>query len=164
MRGVNDDEIKEMASLTYSYPLHVRFIELMQSLPGVQEQHFLSGSEILERLEQIGTLLPAHSTNSNGPARYYRFPGIVGKIGLISPVSQHGCQTCNRLRMTADGKLRNCLFSRDDVDLRNLVRGGASDGEIIAAIRQAVWNKSREHSLNRDLGRCLSWPMSAIGG
>ena len=164
MRGVNDDEIKEMASLTYSYPLHVRFIELMQSLPGVQERHFLSGGEILKRLEQTGTLLSAHSTNSNGPAHYYRFPGAVGKIGLISPVSQHGCQTCNRLRMTADGKLRNCLFSQDDVDLRSLVRGGASDGEIIAAIRRAVWNKPREHSLNRDLGRCLSRPMSAIGG
>lgn len=166
MRGVNENEIEELACLTYNYPFHVRFIELMQSRPGVQEKRFLSGDEILRRVKQMGDLLPAPSIKSHGPARCYRFPGAAGKIGLISPLSQHGCRTCNRLRVTADGKLRNCLFSRDDVDLRSLLRRGASDGEIMAAIRQYVWNKPQEHPLNRGLDsrRCLSRPMSAIGG
>lgn len=165
MRGVNDDEIEDLASLTYQYPFHIRFIELMQSLPGVQERHFLSGNEVKRRLTQLDELLPAHSKNSNGPAHLYRFSGALGKIGLISPLSQHGCRTCNRLRVTADGKLRNCLFSREEVDLRSLLRRGAADGEIMAAIRQAVWHKPQEHSLHGGLVReCLSRPMSAIGG
>jgi cyclic pyranopterin phosphate synthase len=164
MRGKNDDEIEELAALTYTYPFHVRFIELMPSRPGVQERHFFSAEEIKQRLERQDRLEPAHSRNSNGPARYYRFPGALGKIGLISP-SRHSCQTCNRLRVTSDGKLRSCLFSREEVDLRRLLRQGASDGEIMAAMRQAVWLKPRGNSFNSGLdGECLSRPMSAIGG
>jgi len=165
MRGVNDDEINELASLTYTYPFHVRFIELMQSLPGIQERHFLAGGEIIRRLEQTDALLPAHSKHSNGPARYYRFPGAAGKIGLITPLSHHFCPTCNRLRLSADGKLRSCLFSPEEVDLKSLLRHEATDGEILAAIRRAIWNKPQEHALHGDIsGRCLSRPMSAIGG
>jgi GTP 3',8-cyclase len=165
MRGINDDEINDLASLTNTYPFHVRFIELMKSLPGMQGKHFLPGDEILRRLELMDDLLPAHSQNSNGPARYYRFAGALGKIGLITPLSRHFCPTCNRLRVTADGKLRSCLFSREEMDLRNLLRGRAADEEIVAAIRQAVWNKPREHALHgADSGRCLNRTMSAIGG
>ena len=166
MRGLNDEEIGDLASLTYTYPFHVRFIELMQSLPGIQERHFFSGEEIEERLRRLDRLLPAHSESSNGPARYYRFPGALGKIGLITPVTQHFCHTCNRLRVTADGRLRNCLFGQEEADLRSLLRRGAADEEIEGAFRQAIWNKPRDHSLN-DAGisrKCLSRPMSAIGG
>jgi len=165
MRDLNAEEIGDLASLTYTFPFHVRFIELMQFLPGVQERHFFSGEEIKERLQRLDRLLPAHSEHSNGPARYYRFPGALGKIGLITPVTQHFCHTCNRLRVTANGKLRNCLFTREEVDLRSLLRRGAADKDIEVAIRQAIWNKPREHSLNNGVSpKCLSGPMSAIGG
>jgi len=165
MRGVNDDEIEDLAGLTWRYPFHVRFIELM---PFGDREHggkFLSADELMDRLEKMDALVPANSRNSNGPARHYRFPGAPGKIGVISPVSHHFCPTCNRLRMTADGKLRTCLFSTEETDLKTPLRRGASDEEIMALIRRAVARKPREYACDEELARkCIARPMSAIGG
>jgi cyclic pyranopterin phosphate synthase len=165
MRGVNDDEIKDLASLTYRYPFHVRFIEFMPFGTGNQSQQFLSADELLSLLRQMAPLIPVKSSNSNGPAQHYRFPGALGKIGIISPVSHHFCPTCNRLRLTADGKLRTCLFATEETDLKTPLRDGATDEEIIALIHRAIHRKPENYLLDRSIFRkCISRPMSAIGG
>ncbi len=165
LKGVNDDEVEDLARLTYEYPFHVRFIEFMPVNSLVPSQRYLSGDEVLARLNRLDTLLPTHSINSNGPARYFRFPTAIGKIGLINPLSHHFCATCNRLRLTADGKLRTCLFSEKELDLKNLLREGAGDQEIQAVIRQAIQDKPQKHALEDPVFRkCLNRPMGSIGG
>jgi cyclic pyranopterin phosphate synthase len=165
LRGVNDDEIESLAHLTYEYPFHVRFIEFMPFNALERPERYIAGDEILARLNRLDTLLPTDSLNSNGPARYFRFPSALGKIGLINPLSQHFCGTCNRLRLTADGKLRTCLFSEKEVDLRKLLREYAEDQEIQAAIRQAIQDKPQRHALEDGVFRkCINRPMRAIGG
>lgn len=165
MRGMNDDEIEDLARLTFQFPFHVRFIEFMPFRKSNYEKLFIPASEILERLMRIGPLEASSSDSSNGPALHYMFKGAVGKIGIISPVSDHFCPSCNRLRVTADGKLRTCLFSGEELDLRWLLRQGASDEQIAAAMRAAITNKPEKHHLSNPVFRkCISRPMFSIGG
>ncbi|MFP5212748.1 MAG: GTP 3',8-cyclase MoaA [Acidobacteriota bacterium] len=165
MRGVNDDEIEALGGLTHRYPFHVRFIEFMPFKEAEFAERFLPAEGIIERLGRTAPLLPSESRNGNGPARYFRYEGAPGKIGIISPVSRHFCPACNRLRLTADGKLRSCLFSVEETDLRTLLRQGASDEEIAGAIRETVARKPQKHSLDDSLFRkCINRPMVAIGG
>ena len=165
MAGINDDEIEELAMLTYRYPFHIRFIEFMPLHSEAKLECFLSGDEILARLRRIGSLEPATSLHTNGPAKHYKFHGALGKIGINSPLSHHFCSTCNRLRVTADGKLRTCLFATKETDLKVLLRNGASEDQIIAVVRNAISQKPKEHNLDKSLFRkCLSRPMSSIGG
>jgi len=165
MQGVNDDEIEDLGRLTYSFPFHVRFIEFMPFRSEEYYQRFLSADDILASLSKVAPLIPAESRNSNGPARHYRFPDAIGKIGIISPVSHHFCPTCNRLRVTADGKLRTCLFSREEMDLKALLRNGESEEAIITAIRERIFQKPEKHALESSLFRkCISRPMVSIGG
>ena len=163
LAGLNDDEIEALAGLTYRYPFHVRFIELMPTDFGMGSG--LSCAEVLARLARLDTLVPTQSARSNGPARHYRFPRGQGKIGLISPLSQHFCASCNRLRLTADGRLFTCLFAEEGLDLKALLCQGAPDAAISEAIRRAVWQKPREAPLRPTLSRkCLPRPMAAMGG
>ena len=165
MRGVNDDEIEELARLTFEYPFHVRFIELMPMNEDEPDEHFMESDEILARLSAVGPLAPVNSSHSNGPARHYQFEGAIGKIGIISPISHHFCPTCNRLRMTADGKLRTCLFANHETDLRPYLRGGASDKALLERIRAAILAKPEKHALSPGgIRRCINRPMVAIGG
>ncbi|GKT10868.1 GTP 3',8-cyclase [Desulforhabdus sp. TSK] len=165
MRGINDDEIEDLARLTLRYPFHMRFIEFMPFQPEEQKRKFLSADEILRRVEGIAPLVPAESVNSNGPASYYRFEGAPGKIGIISPISHHFCHSCNRLRLTSDGKLRTCLFSSEETDILALLRQGALDAEIVGEMRRAIARKPERHTLDQDvLRKCISRPMVAIGG
>ena len=165
MQGVNDDEIEDLGRLTYRYPFHVRFIEFMPFQSDDQFRKFMSADDILARLARVAPLNPTESRNSNGPALHYRFPGALGKIGIISPISHHFCPTCNRLRLTSDGKLRTCLFAKDETDLRTPMREGASDEEIMGIIRAAINAKPEKHSLESGLFRkCITRPMSRIGG
>ncbi|GLI34964.1 GTP 3',8-cyclase MoaA [Desulforhabdus amnigena] len=164
MRGVNDDEIEDLARLTFRYPFHVRFIEFMPFRPDEQCRKFLSSDEILDRLSKVAPLLPAQSINSNGPALHYRFPGALGKVGIISPISHHFCSSCNRLRVTSDGKLRTCLFASEETDLLSLLRQGALDEDIIQHMRQAIARKPERHALGDVLRKCISRPMFSIGG
>jgi GTP 3',8-cyclase len=165
MQGVNDDEIEDLACLTYHYPFEVRFIEFMPFQSEDGENRLVSADAILERLARVAPLLPAESESSNGPARHYRFPNALGKIGIISPISEHFCHTCNRLRLTADGKLRTCLFSVEEIDLKTPLRQGASDKEITELISAAIRRKPERHELdNRMLRKCISRPMVKIGG
>jgi cyclic pyranopterin phosphate synthase len=165
MRGVNDDEVEDLARLTFRFPFHVRFIEMMPFRQDSYDSVFVPASEILERLGRIAPLAPSLEGESNGPALYYRFEGAPGKIGMISPVSGHFCPHCNRLRLTSDGKLRTCLFSQEEIDLRGRLRNGASDEEIAAVIRAAIEKKPKKHQLSNPVFRkCISRPMSSIGG
>ncbi len=165
MRGVNDDEIEDLAGLTFRFPFHVRFIEFMPFRPAGYEAAFVPAYEILERLRKVAPLSRSEVDQGNGPALHYRFEGAPGKIGIISPVSEHFCPSCNRLRVTADGKLRTCLFSQEETDLRGPLRGRDSDEDIAAIIRAAINKKPEKHQLNSSVFRkCISRPMFTIGG
>jgi cyclic pyranopterin phosphate synthase len=158
MRGVNDDEILDFARLTMNDGWHVRFIELMPFIDACSagyaekkedclQAQFIPISEIKERLNVLGKMEPVKSIIGNGPAKYFHFPGATGTIGFISPVSKHFCEECNRLRLTADGKLRLCLFSDDEIDLRPMLRTDASKEKVRTAIMEAVKNKPSQHHL-----------------
>ena len=162
IRGTNDDEIPHFALLTLSDAWHVRFIEFMPFMGnGKKNRLLVPVSEIMERIEALGKLEPS-LPNGVGPARYYRFPGAKGTIGFISPVTECFCQACNRMRLTADGKLRPCLFSDDEIDLRGPLRQGAGVEEIKRLIRRAVAAKPERHKLMTGV-TCERF-MSQIGG
>ncbi|MGC9194227.1 MAG: GTP 3',8-cyclase MoaA [Syntrophobacteraceae bacterium] len=165
MAGINDDEIEDLARLTFRYALHVRFIEFMPFAEHERRTRFFSASQILERLRPLGSLEASNAVEADGPALHYAFKGALGKIGIISAVSNHFCSSCNRLRLTADGKLKTCLFSADETDLRLMLRTGAKDCEIAAAILSAVRKKPERHHLGDPVFRkAISRPMFSIGG
>lgn len=147
MRGINDDEIVDFARLTLEHPWHVRFIELMPvgEMRDVTWDHVVPSSELLERAASVGPLVPADDApRGNGPAEYYWFPGAPGTIGVITPMTHTYCEKCNRVRLTADGRLRTCLFGEHEVNLRDPFRAGA---DIMPIFRQALADKPREHEL-----------------
>jgi len=166
LRGTNDDEIEDLARLTLRFPFHVRFIEFMPFRQGESHDNKLvPASEILERLRRMGPLTASDETQSNGPALHYRFENAPGKIGIISPVSNHFCPSCNRLRVTAEGRLRTCLFSSEETDLRQALREGLPEENIARIIRLAISAKPEKHELSNPVFRkCISRQMSSIGG
>jgi cyclic pyranopterin phosphate synthase len=166
MKGVNDNEIEAFGRLTYSYPFHVRFIEVMPIGKRRTDAHaLLLTPEIRRQLERrLGPLLPVPARAGDGPARRYRLKGAVGEIGFISAISRHFCADCNRLRLTASGQLRPCLLSDHQVDLKGPMRAGCSDDDIRAIILQTVRDKQSAHRLGRGLGPDICGQMSAIGG
>ena len=162
MRGTNDDEILHFTLLTISDGWHVRFIEFMPFMEKGKENRFLVPvSEMMKRIEALGKL-EASPANGVGPARYYRLQGAQGTIGFISPVTECFCEACNRLRLTADGKLRPCLFSDEEVDLRGPLRQGATVDDIKRLIQQAASAKPERHKLLAGV-TCERF-MSQIGG
>jgi cyclic pyranopterin phosphate synthase len=165
LQGTNDDEIEDLARLTFQYPFHVRFIEFMPFQQREYDRKFFPASAILDRLKRVAPLVKSDSGESNGPALYFQYEGAPGKIGIISPVSGHFCPSCNRLRITADGKLRTCLFSKVETDLRQPLREGSSGERIVEIIRRAIGRKPEKHDLNSVVFRkCISRPMFSIGG
>jgi cyclic pyranopterin phosphate synthase len=175
MRGINDDEIFDFARLTITEGWHVRFIELMPFVTdNPPEGHstgrkanshsqFMSADEIKERLNGLGELKPCLPITGNGPAKYLRFSQASGTIGFITPVSQHFCFNCNRLRLTAEGKLRPCLLSDQEIDLRQPLRSGASPEKLKQVITEAIQKKPKAHQLSR--GRTSKKRlMSQVGG
>jgi cyclic pyranopterin phosphate synthase len=169
IKGFNDDEILDFARLTLTNPYQIRFIELMAlGHAGIENNgRYISNSVIMERIRALGTLVPVNGKGqtNDGPAQLYRLAGGAGEIGFISPVSRHFCHSCNRLRLTADGHLRACLLSDDEVDLKPLLRTGGDD-EIGALIREAIARKPKRHEISCDEGhikKCMK-EMQAIGG
>ncbi len=162
IRGVNDDEIVRFARWTAFALYDVRFIELMPFGRGNHwsREEILSAEEMKGGISAVAPLIPVKA-RSSGPARYYRFPGALGTIGFISPVSHHFCNSCNRLRLTADGKLRPCLFSDEEIDLKLAMRQGASDTIVEELLRLSVNIKPERHTLTN--ANNLK-PMSMIGG
>ena len=162
MRGINDDEVLDFARLTLKDGWHVRFIEPMPFGTG-DGSSFIPTSEIQERLLSLGPLEPCLHSHGNGPAKYFRFPGAQGTVGFITPLSEHFCFNCNRLRLTVDGKLRPCLLSDEEVDLKTHLRRGASREELKGLIVQAVAAKPERHHLSEGVlpkGRA----MCQVGG
>ena len=148
MRGINDHEILDFVRKTCEEGWHVRFIEFMPlgERRDEAQRRFIPIVEIMERLKPLGMLEP-HRLAGNGPAKYYRLPGARGTIGFIGPVSEHFCFQCNRLRLTAEGKLRPCLLSDDEIDLREPIRRGAAVEEIQHLIERAIAAKPKGHTL-----------------
>lgn len=147
MRGINDDEVQDFASLTIDHAWHVRFIELMPvgEMRELTWDHVVPAAEILGSLEEVGELAPsAAPERGNGPARYYRYRNAAGTIGVITPMSHTYCGSCNRVRLTADGRLRTCLFGDDEIDLREPLRSGLA---LEPFFRRALESKPKEHHL-----------------
>jgi cyclic pyranopterin phosphate synthase len=166
VRGVNDDEIGQFAALTLDKDVHVRFIEFMPV--GNREtwnpDAYLSKDEIMERVRRAGKLVRL-PFKGGGPSRNYRIEGASGMIGFISAMSDCFCNSCNRLRLTAVGKLRPCLFSETAVDVKTPLRNGASDEELETIYRRAVLSKPASHDLlNGSLDKPVLSPMYQIGG
>lgn len=143
VRGCNDDEILEFAKLARKTNLTVRFVEYMpfDGRKFWQPELLVSGDEILRAIESVYPLVPL-AREQGSTAQVYRFAdGVGGNIGVITSMSSPFCKDCDRIRITADGKIVPCMFSRDEYDVKVLLRSGASDEEIAAFIRQAFWNK-----------------------
>ena len=164
LRGINDDETIDFARMSTNEGWHVRFIEFMPfGTPELEALETVSTQEIWEGIQSLGKLEPYTGQTGNGPARYYRLPGARGTIGFISPMTEHFCGTCNRLRLTSDGQLRPCLLNDDEVNLKESLRNGASTDELKELIQQAVALKPEQHQLAEGLAP-VRRPMCQIGG
>lgn len=168
IRGLNDDEVIELARLTLDPDWHVRFIEVMPLGNGGHwsGNGVVPAAEIHARIEAaLGPLASVPGDgNGAGPARYYRLPGAAGTLGFISPVTEHFCQACNRLRLTSDGQLLPCLMSNLAVDLRAPLRAGVDDATLQELFRQAIQIKPRGHRLAETPVPEYLLPMSCMGG
>lgn len=166
IRGFNDDEIMDFADLAYHSPLHIRFIEFMPvgDLMSWKEDRVIPADEIRQRIEARYTLLEGKQVMGSGPARYYHMEGGQGSVGFISPLSNHFCKECNRLRLTAEGKLRACLYDKNETDLREALRRGASDEELQQMIIQTINRKPEKHNMREGWGTDNKRKMYQIGG
>jgi len=156
------EELDGFVDLIRRLPVHVRFIEYMSPCGTFDSSFYVSSQEIKRGLESYGPLISASQPPVGaGPARYFSLPGARGMMGFISPVSSHFCPECNRLRLTADGKMRPCLFSREEDDVREILRNNEEDEPVLEAIRQSLAKKPRDHGgFKAPSGRT----MSQIGG
>ncbi|MDD3719315.1 MAG: GTP 3',8-cyclase MoaA [Actinomycetota bacterium] len=156
------EELDAFVDLVRRLPVHVRFIEYMSPCGMFDDSYYVSAEEIKRRLGEIGELTrSALPPVGAGPARYYSLREARGTLGFISPVSSHFCPECNRLRLTADGKMKPCLFSREEDDVREILRGSSSDEPVLKAIRLSLAKKPRDHGgFPESPGRS----MSQIGG
>jgi len=163
MRGVNDDEIADFARLTLDRPWHVRFIELMPvgDLRALTAEHVVPSDEVLARVADVAPLeAAAGPARGNGPAVYHRFADGAGTVGVITPMSHTYCGSCNRVRLTADGRLRTCLFGDHEVDLRGPLRAGEP---LAPHVHRALAEKPLEHALlARRVGGLAA--LSQVGG
>jgi cyclic pyranopterin phosphate synthase len=166
LRGINDDETIDFARMSTSQGWHVRFIEFMPfGTPQAEAFNTVPAREIQERIQSLGKLEPYTGKTGNGPAKYYRLPGAKGTIGFITPMTEHFCDTCNRLRLTSDGQLRPCLLDDDEVNLKEPLRNRAGTDELKQLIQQAVAIKRERHRLTGGLAPgTVKRPMCQIGG
>ncbi|MBI5559554.1 MAG: GTP 3',8-cyclase MoaA [Deltaproteobacteria bacterium] len=169
LRGINDDELVDFARLSQTHNLQIRFIEFMPIGKATiwEKEKYISSAEIKERIGQLGELEPVQTARMDGPARIYRFKQAEksqGTIGFISPISHKFCDQCNRLRLTSEGKLRSCLLSDKETDLKMILRGGGSDDAVKAALARTVLDKPESHTLRETDGLNCHGQMSRIGG
>lgn len=165
VRGINDDEVERFAEFARARDLTVRFIEFMplDADRSWTRELMVPADEVKRRIEACWPLVPVPHERSE-TARKYRFVDGRGEIGLIAPVTQPFCGFCSRIRLTADGKLRTCLFSKEDHDLRSLLRADADDSQIAAQIRAFVTEKEAGHRINEPDFVPPSRTMVYIGG
>jgi cyclic pyranopterin phosphate synthase len=164
MRGINDHEILDFAKLVTTSAITVRFIEYM---PAIREHNWqrlvVPGSEILARLAQHFTLIPLEQAEMAGPARNFRIPGAPGALGVITPVSHHFCSECNRIRVTASGLAKGCLFAESQVDLKPSLRTG-SNLLLAQGLGAIVDTKPARHQMSQEECHHQAFSMSSIGG
>jgi len=167
IRGLNDHEVVDFARLSRERGFQVRFIEFMPLEHGTRwgPDVLVPGHELRARIEAVYPLVPRPDQDPHAPSRDWLFAdGAPGLVGFIDAVSQPFCGACNRIRLTADGKLRTCLFSVREHDLRGPLRAGASDEELHALLRQAVSTKEKKHHITDGLFVKPERTMSRIGG
>ncbi|MHB1168680.1 MAG: GTP 3',8-cyclase MoaA [Longimicrobiales bacterium] len=165
MRGRNDDELEDFARITLERPWHVRFIEVMpvgENLD-ISSHEYIPASEMLEQVQRIGALSPVPGPGGNGPATYFSFDGAPGTVGVITPMSHNYCERCNRMRLTANGRLRPCLFGDIETNLRDALRRGES---IVPLIEHTLRIKPERHWLvqGSDTGSGGLRALSQVGG
>ncbi|MGE5397202.1 MAG: GTP 3',8-cyclase MoaA [Chitinophagales bacterium] len=166
IRDFNDDEILDFCDLAYQRPIHVRFIEFMPigEIEFWEQPRMIKTEEIKTIIEQHYQLQPGKPGKGNGPAKYYILKGGRGSVGFISPMSNHFCHECNRLRLTADGRLRGCLYYGKETDLKEALRSGASDQDIRALIIDTIESKPAEHHMGEQAWGQDDRKMYQIGG
>ena len=167
LRGINESQLIPLARLAAEYPVEVRFIEHMPIGPsGIwNPERFLSSAEIKNRLsEEMGELSPLPVSDPSAPARRFSFPGAKGSLGFISPLSGHFCGSCNRLRLTADGRLKPCLLTGKEIKLREPMRSGLSDEKLADLFLAAAGEKPLCHLDNDEPAGPEKRGMSRIGG
>ncbi len=165
VRDQNDADVADMARLTIDRDWQVRFLEIMpmEGVGVVYDAGLVTSEETKSRLEtEFGALEPV-SADPSDPARTWRIPGARGTIGFISPISAPFCESCNRVRLTADGNLRLCLLRPDEVNLRDMMRAGATDAEMLQRVRSGVWRKPWGHRVAEGERNTIRG-MSQIGG
>jgi len=165
LKGINEEEFVEMAQLSFQYPFHIRFIEYMPiGRSDFNPDSLLLAPEIKSRISHLGNLAIVQEDEHDGPARRYKYEDAVGEIGFIPALSQHFCNKCNRLRLTASGQLRPCLLSDHQEDLKEAVRQNCSDQQLADIFIKAVRQKPSDHNLvNKNPARVCG-QMRAIGG
>jgi cyclic pyranopterin phosphate synthase len=165
-RGYNDEAAVDLARLTLERPWHVRFIELMP-FAGPAEialNNYVSSEEVKSRIEaELGPLFAVNNGQLDGEAQMYRLVGAEGMVGFISPVSNPYCDDCNRMRLTADGRIRMCLLSDKEVNFRDSLRNGGTHQDLVALFERAIQTKPVGHQLNNGV-HPEARTMSQIGG
>jgi GTP 3',8-cyclase len=166
IRGINDHEIEGLAEFARERDLSFRFIEFMplDSARGWLKEMVVPSREVLARIQARFDLQPLGLANPSATAKRWAFPDGRGEIGIIAPVSEPFCGHCNRIRLTADGKIRTCLFSVTEHDLRSCLRDGSSDEQIVEWLRGVVWQKEARHHIGEPDFVSPSRSMSCIGG
>lgn len=165
MRGKNEEELTNFVELTRHKDIDIRFIEYMP-FDGNKwvDKKMVSYTEMLENIAQVHPNLVKINDKANDTSKAYKVPGFVGQIGFITSMSENFCGTCNRLRITADGNLKVCLFGASEVSLRDSMRGGSTDEELLEVIGAAVGRKKRQHAGMQNLAKLKNRPMILIGG
>jgi len=166
VKGFNEGEIGELIKLSINENIDVRFIELMPlgQAAGFASEQYLPNSFVLESFPELE---PVESVDISSPARYYRLPGAQGRIGLINPISHKFCDNCNRIRLTADGKLKPCLHSNMEIDVKEILRNEQLEDKYAAlkeAVAEAVCAKPEHHTLNDLYNKPIERDMYKIGG
>ena len=165
LRGVNEDELSDFVMLSRDRPLHIRFIEFMPFQGNEwNRDRFISYSDMKTLIARDGVVLERISDSPNDTAKNYRVEDGLGSVGFISSMSDHFCGSCNRVRLTADGHLKVCLFGNAEVSLMEMMRSGSSDDDISDAIQAAVTRKKASHNGMDNLAREDNRPMILIGG
>lgn len=165
MKGINDNELLGFVRFAAARRIHLRFIECMPlgKVGFLNKEMYMSAGEIVENIAKKYSLLPSRADGA-GPARYYRIEELDIDVGFISPISQHFCSACNRVRVTAIGKLRLCLGHDDEVDLRSIVRSGITDKDLLDVILDAIKKKPKGHNFIELGNKVCDEGMSSIGG
>ncbi len=165
LKGINDNELADFAKLSFSHPFQIRFIEYMpMGATTSKKDWYIPMAEMKKKINGAGKLAKLASDPNDGPVKRYKFENAKGEIGFISPVSDHFCEKCNRIRLTAQGNLRPCLLSDYEIGIKKALRAKASDRQLTDIMIKAVRSKPAGHGISKDSLCTIFDSMAAIGG